>query len=50
MFWVDAESEEEALERHEAGESEMYASECEVTQLGESEVTGTTTLDDTGDV
>ena len=48
-FYVDAESQEDADRLIEAGGGEMYASEVEVTDLGELEPSGTTTLDDFGD-
>jgi hypothetical protein len=48
-FWVDADSEEDALARHDAGEGGMYASECEVQSLGEPVVAGETGKDDYGD-
>lgn len=49
VFWVDAESEDEAMAKHQAGESDMYSSEVEVTKLGEPSLCGTTSLDDTGE-
>lgn len=48
-FWVDADSEDDALARHEAGEGGMYADNCEVQGLGEASVAGETELDDYGD-
>jgi hypothetical protein len=49
IFWVDAESEEDALEKHEAGEGGIYADVCEVQSLGEPSVCGTIEPDDFGD-
>lgn len=48
-FYVDAETEDEAMEKHRNGEGEIYASECEVTNLGEPVFAGETSLDDDGD-
>lgn len=48
MFYVDAESQDEADELIEKG-GEIYTNEVEVTDLSELEPCGTTTLDDFGD-
>lgn len=48
-FWVDADSETDAIARHDAGEGGMYASDCEVQSLGEPVVAGETGADDYGD-
>ncbi len=48
-FWVDADTEEEALARHEAGEGDIYTSNCEVMGLGKPAIVGETSMDDTGD-
>lgn len=48
-FWVDAESEADALQKYEEGEGGMYQSEFEVMDLGEPENSGETTFDDYGD-
>lgn len=48
-WYVDATSEAEALEQYEQGECDLYASNVEVTSLGEPEISGETTLGDFGD-
>lgn len=48
-WYVDAESEDEALEKFNAGAGEIYENEVEVTKLGDPEICGETTLDDFGD-
>ena len=48
-WYVDAESEAQALEKYKAGEADIYASEVDVTSLGAPEWAGETTLDDFGD-
>lgn len=49
VWYVDATSEAEALEKYEQGDCDLYASEVDVTSLGEPEISGETTLDDFGD-
>jgi len=49
IFFVDANSEEEALAKHKNGDGGMYSSEVEVQSLGEPCISGTTNLDDGGD-
>ena len=49
IFYVDAGTEEEAIERFANGEGNFYADEVEVTNLSEGWVCGTTDLDDRGD-
>lgn len=48
-FWADAVDEQDALARHENGEGGMYASDCEVDQLGEAEICGEIDTTDFGD-
>ena len=48
IFYVDATSEEDALEKHKSGKGDIYENECEVTSLGEPFVMGKTKLDDFG--
>lgn len=47
-WYVDAESWEEALVKFDGAGGNLYESEVEVTDLGEPEPAGTTTLDDYG--
>ena len=48
-WYVDATSEDEALKKYEQGRCDLYASNVDVTSLGEPEISGETTLDDFGD-
>ncbi len=48
-WYVDAETEAEALQKYDDGDCNIYADESEVTSLGEPELAGETTLDDFGD-
>lgn len=48
-WYVDADTEAEALQRYNDGDGDIYASEVDVTSLGEPELAGETTLDDFGD-
>jgi hypothetical protein len=48
-WYVDATSEDEALKKYEQGGCDLYASNVDVTSLGEPEISGETTLDDFGD-
>ena len=49
-WYVDADTEEEALRKYDEGGGDIYSSEVDVTSLGEPEVMGETTLDDVGDL
>jgi hypothetical protein len=49
-FYVDADSLEEARALMASSGGTFYAQEIEVTDLGEPEPAGETTLDDTGDL
>ena len=48
-WYVDATSEAEALKKYEQGGCDLYASNVDVTSLGEPEISGETTLDNFGD-
>ena len=48
-WFVDAETEEEALEKYWSGSSDLYESNVEVMSLGEPEISGEVPLDDFGD-
>ena len=48
-WYVDATTEEEAMDKYRNGDSDIYVSEVDVTSLGDPEIEGTTTLDDFGD-
>ncbi len=48
-WYVDATSEAEALEKYDRGDCDLYASNVDVTSLGEPEISGETTPDDFGD-
>lgn len=48
-WFVDAETEDEALEKHKSGSSNQYSSDVEVTSLGEPEISSEVPLDDFGD-
>ena len=48
-WYVDAETEAEALKKYNDGDCNMYQNEVDVTSLGEPELAGETSLDDFGD-
>jgi hypothetical protein len=47
-WFVDAETEEEALDKFSAGGCDLYESNVDVTQCGEPEISGEVPLDDFG--
>ena len=47
-WFVDAETEEEALEKYKSGFCDLYESNVEVTRCGEPEISGEVPLDDFG--
>jgi hypothetical protein len=47
-WYVDAETEAEALKKYNDGDCNMYQNEVDVTSLGEPELAGETSLDDFG--
>jgi hypothetical protein len=49
-WYADAETEAEALQKYNNGDCDIYASEIDITSLGEPELVGETTLDDFGDL
>jgi hypothetical protein len=48
-WYVDAKNETEALQKYSNGDCDIYASEVDVTSIGQPELAGETTLDDFGD-
>lgn len=49
VFYVDAETADDALHLLEGGGGAIYSEEIEVTDIGEPELCGETTLDDFGE-
>lgn len=50
IWFVDAETLQEAIEKYEAGEADVYSTDTEVLQLGKPAIIGVTSLDDKGEM